>query len=303
MKQNYRDQHFQSGSRQVIEQANEILEDYAAQGLRVTLRQLYYQFVSRDLLANTDKNYKRLGSIISDGRLAGLIDWDIIEDRGRVPWRPTEWNSADQIVDAALQQFRLPRWKGQKTYVEIWVEKQALVGVLEPLARKYHVTLMANKGYSSQSSMREAAERYLENTGGPDLLSPKKQRVEPLLLYLGDHDPSGEDMVRDIRDRLMLFGVGLIRVEKIALTMAQVRQYNPPPNPAKTTDSRFAEYEAKHGDESWELDALAPPVLQKLVSDRLDSVIDQRALERVLAEEDRQRKEMQKAIGLVRKST
>jgi len=111
MKQSYQTQNFRQESRQMIEQANEIMDEYIAQGLKVTLRQLYYQFVSRDLLANNQKNYKRLGEIVSSGRLAGLIDWDAIEDRGRVPSTPAEWERVKALdtVFPAGQAFPTPR--------------------------------------------------------------------------------------------------------------------------------------------------------------------------------------------------
>jgi hypothetical protein len=277
----------------VIAQADEILTEYSEQGFVVTLRQLYYQFVSRDLLENTPKAYKRLGDIVSQGRLAGLLDWDAIEDRGRKPRTPAEWASIDEIVKVAVDQFRLPRWKGQVNYVECWIEKEALAAVLEPLGRAHHVTICVNKGYSSQSAMRVAAGRYLDAAC---------EGLAPVLLYLGDHDPSGEDMVRDIGDRLEVFGVAGLRLEKVALTMAQIREYDPPPNPAKTTDSRYAKYAEKHGDESWELDALEPRVLQTMIRSAIERFVDKEELRRVLAEEEAQKVRMRAAIARMNKA-
>lgn len=279
MKQRYSDQQLQPARMAVIEQANAILTEYTRAGLVMTLRQLYYQFVSRGLMPNTPKDYKRLGEIVSIGRLAGHLDWDAIEDRGRVAQSPSQWPSVKSIMDVAIRQFRLPRWENQMDYVELWVEKQALAGVLEPLCREFHVTLMVNKGYSSSSAMRESALRFMESGRGKRLH----------LGYLGDHDPSGEDMVRDITDRLAVFGVKRLDVHKIGLTMAQIRQYNPPPNPAKVTDSRFAAYQMKYGDESWEVDALDPRTLQGLMREYLSQWRDPARLKEVLAEEERQK--------------
>lgn len=197
MKRCYVPRSFKPDSEAKIVIANQIIDTYAAGGLRLTLRQLYYQFVAHHDLPNTERSYKNLASLISDARLAGRVDWNAIEDRGRVVQSPSEWGSIENIVEAAIRGFRLPRWAGQDHYAELWVEKQALAGVLEPIAREYHVPLMVNKGYSSQSAMWEAAGRYLSNGDGRELV----------LFYLGDHDPSGEDMVRDIRDRLATFEV------------------------------------------------------------------------------------------------
>src|SRR5579883_1481282 len=191
----FRSKKFSPESSARITQCNAIIERYQEQGLRLTLRQLYYQLVSQAVIPNEERSYKNLGNLVSDARLAGLMDWDAIEDRVRVPRQPPQFDNLTDLVEAALNTYRLPRWEGQDNYVELWVENDALAGVLAPIARKYHVTLMVNRGYSSQSAMYESAKRFLDASGAP------------VLLYLGDHDPSGEDMVRDVRDRLSMFGV------------------------------------------------------------------------------------------------
>lgn len=289
MKTSYIQKRLSATKMATIEQANVIIEEYDAQNLRLTLRQLYYQFVSRDLLQNSDKNYKRLGSIISDGRLCGHIDWYAIEDRGRVARVPHHDTSVEDSIDMMkriAENYTLDKWEGQSTYVELCVEKDALSGVLEPIAERFDVPLVVNKGYSSSSAMYEMATRYIEAmSGGRD----------GLCLYLGDHDPSGEDMVRDIRDRLHLFEAD-VKVEKISLTTAQVRQYHPPPNPAKMSDSRAAAYVAAHGRQSWELDALNPAVLTQLVTKAISAVIDKSALKLIEAREAAERQVMIDAL-------
>jgi hypothetical protein len=272
----------------IIEVANSIIAEYQDMRLRLTLRQLYYQFVSRDLLPNTERSYKNLGGVISKGRLCGLIDWDAIEDRTRRPVVPGEFDSIDQLVQAAIIGFRLPRRAGQEHYVELWVEKDALAGVLSPIASRYHVPLMVNRGYSSSSAMYAAAERILDHavTAGCDFVK---------ILYLGDLDPSGEDMVRDIQDRLEMFGVTL-DVEKVALTMNQVDQHRPPPNPTKLTDSRAQEFIRKYGRESWEVDALDPPTLQDLVSKALDRYTDHGLMKDIIAQEKIQKARIRKVL-------
>ncbi len=271
---------------EIIRTANAIIDKYMDMGLRLTLRQLYYQFVAHHGLPNQERSYKNLGRLLSEARLAGQVDWSAIEDRGRVPTVWSEWDTVEDRVAAALRSFRLPRWADQETYVELWVEKQALAGVLEPVASRHHVTLMVNKGYSSQSAMYEAANRFKSLGEGKD----------KVLLYLGDHDPSGEDMVRDIRDRMETFCVWDLEVEKLALTMDQVHQYNPPPNPAKMTDSRAPGYVAKHGDESWEVDALDPATLVALIEDAINQHKDQDKWEAQLEDEKRQLARMRKVI-------
>lgn len=288
-KEAFKDNNFRESSLQTIDKANKIIEQYTAGGYRLTARQLYYQFVSKNWIVNSEKSYKNLTNLISEARLAGLIDWDAIEDRGRVPQRAGEYRDLRQLVDAALASYRLPRLQGQECYVELWVEKQALAGVLWPIAHEHHITLMVNKGYSSQSAMYDSANRFryrMENYGCE----------RGVLLYLGDHDPSGEDMVRDIRDRFEMFGVHDVDVEKVALTMAQIKQYRPPPNPAKITDPRAAAYIEKYGEHSWEVDALPPDVLNELIEGHISALLDTEKVEEIKEQEEKDKKELTKAV-------
>ncbi len=320
-----------------IEQAASIIAEY--EGQKLTARQVYYQFVARDLIPNNEKSYKAMTNLLTDARYAGLISWDAIEDRGREPDVPNEWESIDDLVDAAVNQWRSPRWRDQPKYVELWVEKQALAGVLGPIARRAHVPLMVNKGYSSASAMKASAERMLtacgieeiemqcDNCAGPyedrssrgkcnnceaetslmfryenadgDQFEPEKDVV---VLYLGDHDPSGNDMVRDIKDRLTEFGVPNLTVQKIGLTMAQIRRFKPPPNPAKLTDARAAAYIAEFGNESWELDALPPRELNRLVETSINSNIDRELMNEVIRKENNERERVRIAIEKSRES-
>lgn len=290
-KHQYRNTNFRPDSLAKIEKMDEIIAEYQEQGLRLTARQLYYQFVSRALIPNKDTEYKKLTALLTDARYAGMIDWDAIEDRGREPSTPSEWDNLTGLTNSALQSYRLPRWAGQDTRVELWVEKQALAGVLAPIAREFHATLMVNKGYSSASAMKESAERIMNKQ------DEEENGTTAVILYLGDHDPSGEDMVRDIDARLQEFGVEFLTVEKVALTIAQVRQYNPPPNPAKVTDPRARAYIEKFGDESWEVDALPPNVLTRLIRASFLKHIDVNKMDSVKLREELDKKRLRAAVA------
>src|SRR3990167_2865327 len=158
-KQKFIDHKFNRASLELVTIANGILNEYREMGYRLSLRQLYYQLVARDYIPNTVKSYKRIGNLVSDARLAGLLDWDMIEDRGRDAVIPTAWTSPAEIVRDAAQQFRVDRWQGQPCHVEVMVEKDALSGILGPVCRDLHVRFTANKGYSSSSAMYEAGKR------------------------------------------------------------------------------------------------------------------------------------------------
>ena len=257
---------FNRSSTVIIDRANKIIDEYTAQGFDLTLRQLYYQLVSRNFIANKDSEYKRLGSIISDARLAGLIDWQAIIDRTRNLRKRSHWEDPADIIDSAAQSFRLDMWSDQPCRPEVWIEKDALVGILEAACNPLDVPFFSCRGYTSISEMWAAAQR---------LLRYQDNKQKPVIFHLGDHDPSGIDMSRDIEDRLETFGVK-VEFHRIALNIDQVKEYRPPPNPAKATDARFADYKAQFGSECWELDALDPPVLTRLIHDRIKAIQKER---------------------------
>jgi hypothetical protein len=237
-----------------------------AQGYVLTLRQLYYQFVARDIVPNTMQEYKRIGSVINDARLTGRLDWEAIEDRTRNLEQLSTWDSPKDILDATAKQFRFDWWDSQPVRIEIWVEKEALVGVIERVAHRYRVPYFACRGYASQSELWRAGCRFIEHN----------ERGQPVkVLHLGDHDPSGIDMTRDNDDRLSMFSEsGDVEVTRLALNEDQVQKYKPPPNPAKLTDSRATGYIEKFGGKSWELDALDPKVIDDLISAEIEAYID-----------------------------
>jgi hypothetical protein len=261
---------FSAASLKMVASANTIIAEYQRAGFGLTLRQLYYQFVSRDLIANRQTEYKRLGSVINDARLAGLIDWNAIEDRTR--WlraTDSDHGDADTWLASVYQGFSKSRWEDQPWAPEVWVEKDALTGIVERACTPLFVPYFACRGYASQSEVWAAGQRMVRHA---------RAGKETLIIHLGDHDPSGIDMTRDITDRLRLFTAvhGAIppEIRRIALNMDQVQQYSPPPNPAKMTDSRAEDYVAQYGDESWELDALDPQVLADLITAELEPLID-----------------------------
>jgi len=262
---------FNGSSLALIEQAIVIIDDMQAKGYSLTLRQLYYQFVTRNWLANTDKNYKRLGSIINDARLAGLIDWDAIVDRTRYLRRIPDYTTPRHFAQNMVNQYAEDLWLDQDNYCEVWIEKDALIGVIERPCDKWRVPYYSCRGYGSQSEMYEAGKRL-------KLAIEHDKRVT--VLCLSDHDPSGLDMTKDIEARLRMFteqhdeDSGMLTIERVALNIDQVRAYDPPPNPAKDTDSRFAGYAFEFGDESWELDSLDPEVIDGLVEAAILNLVD-----------------------------
>lgn len=358
----YKQKRFNYAALGIIAVANEICQDYATQGYDLTLRQLYYQFVARDVFPddryfywtgskwvrdqdhlnpestkNNPPNYKWLGSIINDARLAGRLDWDYIVDRTRNIEIPSSWDSPASIIRAAAESYYVDRWVGQPYRVEVWVEKDALGGVIERACDDDRVPWFSCRGYTSQSSIWGAAQRFNGYI---------QQGQIPVVLHLGDHDPSGIDMTRDIRERLELFmdgdhlrnqwpedeSEGLIDlddirehmaemidhlswdehghgnpevisdelpviVKRIALNMDQVNEYDPPPNYAKVTDSRSKDYIRRYGSDSWELDALEPRVLTRLIQDEVWEYIDTSIWDQNIEREDKGRETLTRVMN------
>lgn len=299
----YRQINLQQSALSLIEDSNRILENFAADGYDVTPRQLYYQIVAQDLFPddrrwcqipntkkwvrdpngtkNAEPNYKWLGDVMGDARIAGLVDWDHLVDRTREIKSISHWESPAEITAAVAKQYAIDKWDSQPHRVEVWIEKEALAGVFARVCRSLDVPYFACKGYTSLSEMWRAAQR---------LEGYNNRGQVPIILHFGDHDPSGIDMTRDIGDRLELFMGEGIAVNRLALNMDQVRLYDPPPNPTKLSDSRAKVYIQEYGYESWELDALRPDALTQLVEDAIDDLRDPDAWKKAVKREEKERK-------------
>lgn len=270
MRREYVTKNFAPAAAALIRTMNTIVAEYVKAGYTLTVRQLYYQLVSRDVIENTLNSYKRVAGIINDAKLSGYMDWDAMEDRTREFIARTRWTSASEILNASAKGYHEDMWADQAHRVFVVVEKEALSGVLEPVCNRLDVPLLAARGYPSGSVLWEFVERQI--------VPAVEAEQEILILHLGDHDPSGIDMTRDLTSRIEIFcdqiDASRVEVRRIALNMDQVREKKPPENPAKTTDSRFREYMRKFGSSSWELDALKPEYLDKLIGDNVREVID-----------------------------
>lgn len=319
----FRDIRLSKDNKLRLQQINMIIAEYQKLGLRLTLRQLYYQLVSRDIIPNKLPEYAKLSKILTEGRMSGIVDWAAIEDRLRSAEKPSSWDDPKDIMDTVIEAYAKPRLNGQTNYIEVWVEKDALSGVLSEVTRPYHVPIQVNRGYSSVTAIYDSYKRFR-------LALEAGQHIT--ILYLGDFDPSGVDMIRDVYDRPleMLLAkaedimsdvyndtpaveindlidewghdirtehedgnfdpfkalvLDRFKVVSIALTKDQIDQYNPPPNPAKMTDPRAADFVAKHGYESWEVDALRPEVLNTLLTDAIEDLLDLDKYAEILKEE------------------
>jgi hypothetical protein len=267
-----------------IDEANEIIGEYRTLGFILTLRQLFYQFVSRAALANTLAEYKRLGRTVTDARRAGRIDWGAIEDRTRNVRRLPTWDDPSKIINACASQYRESLWSRQPYRPEVWIEKDALIGVIEGVSNEFRAPYFSCRGNVSESEMYAAGKRFADHL---------EQGQVPVVLHLSDHDPNGLDMTRDIRERLALFARQEIEVRRLALNLDQTAAL--PPNFAKEKDSRYAAYVRQFGRNCWELDALSPDVISGLVRDALEGLIEADAWAEAMASEEENRAVLIKA--------
>lgn len=285
------DKNFSVSSLKTIETANSIIAEYRRQGFRLTLRQLYYQMVSRDYIRNNLREYKRLGNIVNDARNAGLISWDAIEDRTRTLRGNTWWDSPEAILENAAKNYMIDKWDPQEFRPEVWIEKDALLGVIEGVCRRLDVDYFSCRGYVSASEMFSAGyTRYQRRIAAGQT---------PVVIHLGDHDPSGIDMTRDIEERLSLYAGADIIVQRIALNYDQIEHYNPPPNFAKISDSRSSQYISEYGRSSWELDALNPTVLANLIETAVAEWRDDYLWDEKLDEENEGKERIKRLIPLL----
>lgn len=286
-----------------------VIEEHQAAGiLRMTSRQLYYRLVAANIVPNNARSYQNLTTLLTDARYAGYVDWNFIVDLGREPLIPTQYADINELADAAVASLRYDRWEGQGRYVEVWVEKQALQSVLEPIGDELHVPIVVNKGYTSASSMYRSAVR---------LAQQRKKGRKCYVIYAGDLDPSGDDMVRDISDRLREFGQSPT-ITKLALNLEQVREYECPVNPAKSSDSRFKGYAEKFLDDpvyaeicaaqgedptevhSWELDAIPVAELDRLVREAIEAhIVHPELVEAIKEKEQKDKRAMRRAAQAI----
>ena len=252
----------------------------------MTLRQVFYRLVAAQTIENTQARYKSLSRALVRARQEGMIPWEWIEDRLRRPRVVSMWSGLDAFADTALRVYRRQVWDSQVDYVEVWLEKDALSGIFERTLYDYGVTLNVGRGYDSWSSIWAASQRYsMDATNG----------CETTILYFGDFDPSGEDMVRSLEERLGFFGCWPT-IEKIAVTLRDIADYDLPPNPAKRTDSRARAFVAQHGDNCVELDALPPDILEQRIRESVDEMMDLDALAETTAAEKGDLKKLEKFL-------
>lgn len=257
-----------SKRRELIKKIDDIASEYDAQGMTITVRQIYYQLVARNIMPNSKDSYEKISDLVADGRMLGLLDWDMIEDRTRFTRGNVHFNSPKQGIKALAEQYRIDTRATQPCYVESWIEKDSLVSILEETCRELDVPCFSCRGYPSITALHEAADRF-------------RSKENAVILYAGDHDPSGLKIPQVIKERFEEFEVN-VKLHRIGLTREQIEELNLPPFPAKQTDKNYAEYVKNTGlTQAWELDALPPEKLSAMFESAINSLTDFQELERM----------------------
>jgi len=240
----YRRKNMHRKTIELIEAAYNVLAEYHP----MTVRQVYYQLVSRHVIENKPSEYQKVSRILTDSRKNQFIPWQWIEDRVRQPRTVSMWQDLPDFMGTVKHAYRKDIWNDQPVYLEVWLEKDALSGVFADITERYGITLVVGRGYNSWSAYKEAASRFAIDKPA-------------FILYFGDFDPSGEDIVRALRESLDFFETSP-EIIKVALTLEDVKEYNLPPDFAKKTDTRSKAFIKKNGDMAVELDSLPMQVLE-----------------------------------------
>jgi hypothetical protein len=215
----------------------------------MTVRQVFYQMEVRGYTPKTEQGYTQVAKALVAMRRAGIIPYRFIADHTRWVRKPDSYSSLQAGLEASQETYRRDLWEHQSDRVEIWIEKEALMGVIDGITAKYDVPLYPCKGYPSHSFLYAAAE------------SIKDDDKPTFIYYFGDHDPSGKDIPRAIQETLEEFGAEFT-FEIVAVTPEQIDVLNLPTRPTKRTDSRSKNW---RGGESVELDAIPPDYLRGMV--------------------------------------
>ena len=257
-----------SRRKELIKRIDEIASEYYAQGMKITVRQVYYQLVARGIMENSKSAYEKISDLVADGRMAGLLDWSMIEDRTRFKRGNVHWENPQQIINAAAEQYRIDTRATQPVYVEAWIEKDSLVSILEATCSRLDVPCFSCRGFPSITALYEAANRF-------------RDKDNAVICYAGDHDPSGLKIPQVIKERFADFEAN-VHINRIGLTYEQVKELNLPPFPAKEQDKNYPEYVKNTGlTQAWELDALPPEILSGLFEEAISGLTDFDELERM----------------------
>jgi hypothetical protein len=239
----------------------------------MTVRQLFYRLVSVGVVANTKPDYSRVSRMMTKARRDERIPYEWLVDRSRPTYSVNVWQNPASFVQTVARSYRHDYWYQQPTYCEVWCEKDAVTGSIEDTVRELGVTLRVTRGFMSATRVNDIAQHL------------RRIRKPKTVFYLGDHDPSGhsieETAVDAVLERMNGFKSGYdvmnVSVQRLAIHAADIRLFNLPPLLVKDTDPRAEEFEAEHGKDCVELDALPPTELRRRIDEAVMGLVNRAA--------------------------
>jgi hypothetical protein len=276
----------QRSTKAEVEARRKALLDIIADGKPMTVRQVFYQATVHGLVEKAETGYSKVQTDLTLMRRDGVLRYDWLADNTRWQRKPRTFDSVEDALKETAAFYRKNLWRDADSYVEIWMEKDALAGVIYPITSMYDVPLMVARGYASLSFLYNAAE-YINQLDVP-----------AYIYHLGDYDPSGVNAGEKIEETLRELAPNAeIYFERIAVTPEQIEAWNLPTRPTKKTDTRAKSFGSEL---SVELDAIDPNVLRSLVQDAIERHLPAAQFEILKAAEESERKIISR---LVRRAT
>jgi hypothetical protein len=267
-----------------VEERRQALLDIIAVMKPMTVRQAFYQATVRDLVEKTEAGYAKVQTDLVIMRKTGALPYGWLADNTRWQRKPSTYNSVQQALEETARLYRKALWADANAYVEVWLEKDALSGVVYPVTDLYDVPLMVARGYASLSFLHSAAE-YIGDLDVPTVI-----------YHLGDFDPSGVNAGEKIEQTLREMAPHAdITFERLAVTMQQIEAWGLPTRPTKISDSRAKGF----GDISVELDAVEPSLLRLLVDGALQRHLPPHELDLLREAEADERRLLRGLVGML----
>lgn len=292
--------------KQALEWILPLVDEYP--DTKLNIRQLYYRLAAAGRIPNRRRAYNATVQQLVTMREKKELDWNRIVDVTRATKggdsgfdSPKEWFNAHLRYLQEGKYFR-EKWDGQPEYVEVWVEKDALLPLVESVTKEYNVTACSTHGTESMTHLLKSMLRL-----------NRYQNKKCTILHFADHDPTGVDMSRDIVERSKKYeGLGLgkknFTLERCGLTRGQVKKHSLLPNPTKSKDPRTPAYVSKYGTECWELDALPPNVFKNIIRESIEKHINQKIWTKNAIRQEREhetildmKKDISKALASVKR--
>jgi hypothetical protein len=250
----------------LVDRAVKILEEQNP----MTVRQLFYQLVSLGAIANNRADYQTVSRVLTKARNDGRCPFNFIVDRSRPEYSPNVWDDVTGYGEAVKRSYRKNYWATQPLHIEIWVEKDAIIGSIEDVTGELGVTVRVGRGFQSTTKVHEIATRFAGI-------------VKPItVFYLGDHDPSGRCAETELQKRVRKHRSGPFTIKRLAIFADDIRKFKLPPLRVKQTDSRSKGFLRKYSDECVELDALPPAETRKRIRVAVEALLDKKLWNRAV---------------------